>query len=223
MSIDQATNLMQTARGALDNAVSQLNDKPAFQALIAASFKGDSDEKDFWPEVGDRWSRATDLLESRVQSITDGRRLRKYSIVPRHTYFRVIQLLRQDGPEFGGFTADEAEAAHTMHSHFLTHRTRKMPVGRIEREEFNALSKVLGVPVTSQTTRVLQFGPLIFMICVLGGLGNMIGGCVTAFIISQFIAVGSSCFHTEWGYAVAFLFFIVANFFKPQGLFGAKT
>ncbi len=69
----------------------------------------------------------------------------------------------------------------------------------------------------------LQFGPLIFMICVLGGLGNMIGGFVAAFIISQFIAVGSSCFHTEWGYAVAFLFFIVAIFFKPQGLFGSKS
>ena len=69
----------------------------------------------------------------------------------------------------------------------------------------------------------LQFGPLIFMICVLGGLGNMIGGFVAAFIISQFIAVGSSCFHTEWGYAVAFLFFMVAIFIRPQGLFGGKT
>ena len=69
----------------------------------------------------------------------------------------------------------------------------------------------------------LQFGPLIFMICVLGGLGNMIGGFIASFIICQFIAVGSSCFHTEWGYAVAFLFFIVAIFFKPQGLFGAKS
>jgi branched-chain amino acid transport system permease protein len=69
----------------------------------------------------------------------------------------------------------------------------------------------------------LQFGPLIFMICVLGGLGNMIGGFVAAFIISQFIAVGSSCFHTEWGYAVAFLFFMIAIFIRPQGLFGAKS
>jgi branched-chain amino acid transport system permease protein len=69
----------------------------------------------------------------------------------------------------------------------------------------------------------LQFGPLIFMICVLGGLGNMIGGFAAAFIISQFIAVGSSCFHTEWGYAVAFLFFMIAIFFRPQGLFGGKT
>jgi branched-chain amino acid transport system permease protein len=69
----------------------------------------------------------------------------------------------------------------------------------------------------------LQFGPLIFMICVLGGLGNMIGGFIAAFIISQFIAVGSSCFHTEWGYAVAFLFFMVAIFIRPQGLFGGKA
>jgi branched-chain amino acid transport system permease protein len=69
----------------------------------------------------------------------------------------------------------------------------------------------------------LQFGPLIFMICVLGGLGNMIGGFIAAFIISQFIAVGSSCFHTEWGYAVAFLFFMMAIFVRPQGLFGGKS
>ena len=69
----------------------------------------------------------------------------------------------------------------------------------------------------------LQFGPLIFMITVLGGLGNMIGGFVASFIIAQFIAVGSSCFQTEWGYAVAFLFFMVAIFIRPQGLFGGKS
>ena len=69
----------------------------------------------------------------------------------------------------------------------------------------------------------LQFGPLTFMICVLGGLGNMVGGFVAAFIIAQFIAVGGSCLATEWGYAVAFLFFMVAIFIKPQGLFGAKS
>jgi len=69
----------------------------------------------------------------------------------------------------------------------------------------------------------LQFGPLTFMICVLGGLGNMVGGFVAAFIISQFIAIGGSCFATEWGYAIAFLFFIIAMLFRPQGLFGAKS
>jgi branched-chain amino acid transport system permease protein len=69
----------------------------------------------------------------------------------------------------------------------------------------------------------LQFGPLIFMICVLGGLGNMIGGFIAAVMISQFIAVGSSCFATEWGYAIAFLFFMVVIFIRPQGLFGGKS
>ena len=69
----------------------------------------------------------------------------------------------------------------------------------------------------------LQFGPLIFMICVLGGLGSMIGGFIAAFIIAEFIAVGSSCFATEWGYAIAFLFFMVVIFIRPQGLFGGKS
>ena len=69
----------------------------------------------------------------------------------------------------------------------------------------------------------LQFGPLIFMICVLGGLGNMIGGFVAAFIIAEFIAVGGSCFATEWGYAIAFLFFMVVIFIRPQGLLGGKS
>src|SRR4030095_4904275 len=39
----------------------------------------------------------------------------------------------------------------------------------------------------------LQFGPLIFMICVLGGLGNMVGGFIAAVIISQFLTIGGSC------------------------------
>ena len=69
----------------------------------------------------------------------------------------------------------------------------------------------------------LQFGPLTFMICVLGGLGNMAGGFVAAFIIAEFIAIGGSCLATEWGYAVAFLFFMIAIFIRPQGLFGAKS
>lgn len=69
----------------------------------------------------------------------------------------------------------------------------------------------------------LQFGPLTFMICVLGGLGNMVGGFVAAFIIAQFITIGGSCVATEWGYAVAFLFFMLVIFIRPQGLFGAKS
>ncbi|WP_276808693.1 branched-chain amino acid ABC transporter permease [Castellaniella defragrans] len=68
----------------------------------------------------------------------------------------------------------------------------------------------------------LQFGPLIFLVCVLGGLGNLIGGFIAALIIAQLITLGGSCFSTEWGYAIAFLFFIVVMFIRPQGLLGKK-
>jgi branched-chain amino acid transport system permease protein len=63
-----------------------------------------------------------------------------------------------------------------------------------------------------------QFGPLIFMICVLGGLGNMIGGFVAAFIISQIIAIGGYYFSTEWAYVLAFTLFIVLMFVRPRGI-----
>jgi branched-chain amino acid transport system permease protein len=68
----------------------------------------------------------------------------------------------------------------------------------------------------------LTFGPITFMICVLGGLGNMIGGFAAAFIFAQFISVGGFFFHLEWGYAIAFLFFIAMMFWKPRGLFARK-
>src|SRR6201987_1623473 len=64
------------------------------------------------------------------------------------------------------------------------------------------------------------FGPLIFMICVLGGLGNMIGGFIAAFIISQIIAIGGYYFSTELSYVLAFTLFIVLMFIRPQGIIG---
>jgi branched-chain amino acid transport system permease protein len=56
------------------------------------------------------------------------------------------------------------------------------------------------------------------MICVLGGLGNMIGGFIAAFIISQIIAIGGYYFSTELSYVLAFLLFIVLMFVRPQGI-----
>src|SRR2546421_268026 len=64
------------------------------------------------------------------------------------------------------------------------------------------------------------FGPLVFMICVLGGLGNMIGGFIAAFIISQIIAIGGYYFSTELSYVLAFMLFIVLMFVRPQGIVG---
>jgi branched-chain amino acid transport system permease protein len=64
----------------------------------------------------------------------------------------------------------------------------------------------------------LSFGPITFMICVLGGLGNMLGGFVAAFIMSQIIAIGGFFFSIEISYVLAFVFFIVLMFIRPQGI-----
>jgi branched-chain amino acid transport system permease protein len=68
----------------------------------------------------------------------------------------------------------------------------------------------------------LSFGPITFLICVLGGLGNLIGGFFAAFIFAQFISVGGFLFQLEWGYVIAFVFFIAAMFWKPEGLFAKR-
>ncbi len=68
----------------------------------------------------------------------------------------------------------------------------------------------------------LSFGPITFLICVLGGLGNMVGGFAAAFIFAQFISVGGFFFALEWGYVIAFVFFIGMMFWRPQGIFGGK-
>ena len=66
----------------------------------------------------------------------------------------------------------------------------------------------------------ISFGPITFIICVLGGLGNMIGGFIAAFILSIIISVGGLYSEIEWGYVLAFVFFIVMMFIRPQGLLG---
>jgi len=65
----------------------------------------------------------------------------------------------------------------------------------------------------------LSFGPITFMICVMGGLGNMLGGFLAAFLMGLIISVGGFWGTTELSYVVAFAFFIVVMFIRPQGLF----
>jgi branched-chain amino acid transport system permease protein len=65
----------------------------------------------------------------------------------------------------------------------------------------------------------LSFGPITFMICVMGGLGNMLGGFLAAFLMGLIISVGGFWGTTEFSYVVAFAFFIVVMFIRPQGLF----
>jgi len=66
----------------------------------------------------------------------------------------------------------------------------------------------------------LTFGPITFMICVLGGLGNMIGGVIAAFLMSQIISIGGYYFSVELSDVIAFVLFIVLMMIRPQGILG---
>ncbi len=68
----------------------------------------------------------------------------------------------------------------------------------------------------------LTFGPITFLICVLGGLGNMLGGFVAAFLFAEIISVAGLYLDLEWGYVFAFGFFVVLMFFRPQGLLARR-
>lgn len=69
----------------------------------------------------------------------------------------------------------------------------------------------------------LTFGPIAFLICVLGGLGNMIGGFVAAFLFAEIISVAGLYFDLEWGYVLAFGIFVVLMFARPQGLLARRS
>ncbi len=66
------------------------------------------------------------------------------------------------------------------------------------------------------------FGPITFMICVLGGLGNMVGAFIAAFIMSEIISVGGVLWSTEMGYVIAFALFIVMMFARPGGILARR-
>ena len=68
----------------------------------------------------------------------------------------------------------------------------------------------------------LTFGPITFLICVLGGLGNFIGGFIAAFIFAEIISLGGLFSDLEWGYVLAFAFFIVMMFIRPAGLLARR-
>jgi branched-chain amino acid transport system permease protein len=63
-----------------------------------------------------------------------------------------------------------------------------------------------------------QFGPLTFMICVLGGLGNMVGAFAASFVMSEIISITGVIWSTEMGYVIAFVVFIVMMFLRPGGI-----
>ena len=69
----------------------------------------------------------------------------------------------------------------------------------------------------------LSFGPLLFLICVLGGLGNFVGGFLAAFVFAEIISLGGLYLDLEWGYVFAFAFFIAMMFLRPEGLLARRS
>jgi branched-chain amino acid transport system permease protein len=69
----------------------------------------------------------------------------------------------------------------------------------------------------------LSFGPITFLIVVLGGLGNFIGGFVAAFLFAEIISLGGLYSDLEWGYVLAFAFFILMMFARPRGLLARRS
>jgi branched-chain amino acid transport system permease protein len=68
----------------------------------------------------------------------------------------------------------------------------------------------------------LSFGPITFLICVLGGLGNFVGGFAAAFLFAEIISLGGLFSDLEWGYVLAFAFFILMMFIRPAGLLAKR-
>jgi branched-chain amino acid transport system permease protein len=61
-----------------------------------------------------------------------------------------------------------------------------------------------------------------FTICVLGGLGSVIGATVGGVIIGIVEALSSTYLSTDWKDVVVFALFLAVLLFRPQGLFGKK-
>src|SRR5260221_245063 len=69
----------------------------------------------------------------------------------------------------------------------------------------------------------LSFGPITFLICVLGGLGNFIGGFIAAFVFAEIISLGGLFSDLAWGYVLALAFFIVMMVIRAAGLVARRS
>lgn len=65
----------------------------------------------------------------------------------------------------------------------------------------------------------VSFGTVTFMVCVMGGLGNLFGGFAAALLIGVIVSLGSYYMSSELAYIVAFVAFIATIMVRPQGLF----
>lgn len=68
-----------------------------------------------------------------------------------------------------------------------------------------------------------SFTILAFVTVVLGGMGNLFGGFISAFIIGLVTIMGSTLINPEFGAISAYLIFIIVILFRPEGLLGLRA
>ena len=61
-----------------------------------------------------------------------------------------------------------------------------------------------------------------FTICVLGGLGSVVGAGVGGIIIGIVESMSSTYLSSDWKDVVVFIIFLAVLLLRPQGLFGKK-
>ena len=61
-----------------------------------------------------------------------------------------------------------------------------------------------------------------FTICVLGGLGSVVGAGVGGLLIGVIESMSSTYISSDWKDVVVFVLFLAVLLFRPQGLFGKK-
>ncbi len=67
-----------------------------------------------------------------------------------------------------------------------------------------------------------SFTIMAFIIVVLGGMGNLLGGFISAFIIAVVTSVSAVLTTTEVADIIALLIFILVMLVRPQGLLGTR-
>jgi branched-chain amino acid transport system permease protein len=68
-----------------------------------------------------------------------------------------------------------------------------------------------------------SFTLMAFVIVVFGGMGNLLGGFISAFIIGVATSLAAVLSSTEVAEILALVIFILTMMFRPQGLLGTKV
>jgi septal ring factor EnvC (AmiA/AmiB activator) len=135
--IGRATNQMQAAKSALAELLEELNKTPSITELAnrSAVLQTQSAEelsRDYWDEVRSMWQEAKEFLEQHVEQISDGRTLRRYAGISRHTHYDLIKALQADDK----VSKISAQAATDMNKIYLQFRPRTRAVDVATRNDF---------------------------------------------------------------------------------------